>query len=88
MATMNISLPDQMKEWVDTCVESGRYASASDYVRDLVRKDHERIEATARLQKEIDKGRQSGISSKTPDEIFTEARARAIGALKARDDAA
>ncbi len=39
MATMNISLPDQMKRWVEECVQSGRYANASDYVRDLIRQD-------------------------------------------------
>ena len=88
MATMNISLPDQMKEWVDTRVEGGTYSSASDYVRDLVRKDQERTEAIARLQKEIDKGREGGISPLTLDEIFASAREGAIAALKTRDDAA
>jgi hypothetical protein len=33
MATMNISLPDQMKEWVDTQVANGRYANASDAIQ-------------------------------------------------------
>jgi len=42
MATMNISLPDQMKEWVEAQSESGRYSNASDYVRDLIRRDQER----------------------------------------------
>ncbi len=37
MATMNISLPDQMKAWVEEQVKSGRYANSSDYMRDLVR---------------------------------------------------
>ena len=39
MATMNISLPDQMKEWVEAQAESGRYSNASGYVRDLIRRD-------------------------------------------------
>jgi antitoxin ParD1/3/4 len=88
MATMNISLPDQMKEWVDTRVEGGTYSSASDYVRDLVRRDQERTEAIARLQREIDKGREGGISPLTLDEIFDHARENAVAALKARSDAA
>lgn len=88
MATMNISLPDQMKEWVDERIEDGSYASASDYVRDLVRRDHERNEAIAWLQREIDKGRNSPISTRTTEEIFANARARALAILKARDDAA
>lgn len=37
MATMNISLPDQMRDWVQGQIESGKYASSSDYVRDLIR---------------------------------------------------
>lgn len=39
MATLNISLPDQLREWVSTQIESGRYSSASDYLRDLIRND-------------------------------------------------
>ncbi len=44
MATMNISLPEQMKAWVEECVHSGRYANSSDYVRDLIRRDHLKLE--------------------------------------------
>lgn len=35
MATMNVSLPDQLKAWVEAQAETGRYSNASDYVRDL-----------------------------------------------------
>ena len=42
MATMNVSLPDQMKDWVEAQAKSGRYSNASDYVRDLIRRDQER----------------------------------------------
>ena len=45
MTTMNVSLPDAMKDWVEECVKSGRYANASDYVRDLIRRDQEKREA-------------------------------------------
>ena len=44
MATMNISLPDQMKSWVESRAETGRYSNASDYVRDLIRRDQQRAE--------------------------------------------
>ena len=37
MATMNISLPEKMGEWIDQQVASGRYANASDLMRDLIR---------------------------------------------------
>jgi antitoxin ParD1/3/4 len=39
MATMNVSVPDPMRDWVQSRIDSGRYASVSDYVRDLIRKD-------------------------------------------------
>ena len=60
MATMNISLPDQMKIWVEECVQSGRYANASDYVRDLIRKDHLKLE---KLRQALIEGEISGPSS-------------------------
>lgn len=39
MASMNISLPDPMRDYVQDRIDSGQYASASDYVRDLIRRD-------------------------------------------------
>jgi antitoxin ParD1/3/4 len=37
MATMNISLPDDMKDFVDEQVRSGGFMSSSEYIRDLIR---------------------------------------------------
>ena len=53
------------------------YDTTSDYVRDLIRRDQERAAAIAELQVLIDIGLASGISTKTVDEIFAEARATA-----------
>jgi antitoxin ParD1/3/4 len=39
MASMNISVPDLMREWVEQRISTGQYASVSDYVRDLIRRD-------------------------------------------------
>jgi len=39
MATMNVSLPDPMRDFVQHRIDSGQYASVSDYVRDLIRRD-------------------------------------------------
>ena len=60
MATMNVSLPQPMKAWVERQAEGGRYGNASDYVRDLIRKDQERKEAIAALQSAITEGLESG----------------------------
>lgn len=77
MATMNVSLPDQMKVWVETQAESGRYGNASDYIRDLIRRDQERRDAIAHIQRAIDIGLKSGVSSRSMDELLVEARRRA-----------
>lgn len=42
MQTMNVSLPEPMKEFVDRLVAGGRYSSASEYVRELIRADEKR----------------------------------------------
>jgi len=88
MATMNISLPDKMKAWIEEQVATGRYSNASDYVRTLLREEQERAEGIADLQALIDEGRGSGSSGKTLDQIFEESRARALADLKKRDAAA
>jgi len=82
MATMNVSLPDQMKEWVEEQVKTGRYGNSSDYVRDLVRKDQERAEAVEQFDRLIQEGLDSGISELTVEEVFAQARLRAEQGLK------
>lgn len=42
MTTMNISLPDALKAFVDQQVATRRYGSTSEYVRELIRRDLER----------------------------------------------
>lgn len=82
MATMNVSLPDKMKKWVEEQTAEGRYANSSDYFRDLVRRDQERVKALAWLQQEIDAGLASGISKRSPQELRAYARARADEAMR------
>jgi len=44
VATLNISMPDEMRAFIETRVNMGEYQSASDYLRDLIRHDHEETE--------------------------------------------
>lgn len=78
MATMNVSLPDAMKDWVERQTQTGRYGNSSDYVRDLIRRDQERAEKIANMQKLVDEARAGGLSNRTMDEILAEAR-RKVG---------
>ena len=70
MATMNVSLPDPMKHWVEQQAGSGRFSNASDYVRDLIRRDQERAGNLLEMQRLITAGIQSGISARPMEEIF------------------
>jgi len=76
MATMNVSLPDAMKDWVEGQAQTGRYSNASDYVRDLIRRDQERADKIAAMQRLIDEAEFSGPSTRTVEQIFAEAIAR------------
>ncbi|SMG63083.1 Putative addiction module antidote protein, CC2985 [methanotrophic bacterial endosymbiont of Bathymodiolus sp.] len=76
MATMNISVPDPMKDWVQSQVNTGAYANTSDYVRDLIRQDQESRNKIQQLQAAITKGLESGVSDKSFDEIIKAARNR------------
>ena len=81
MATMNVSLPDAMKAWVEERSRSGRYSNASDYVRDLIRRDQDRAAKIAEIQSLVDEALTSGEGQRTMDEIEAEALSR-IAALK------
>lgn len=73
MGTMNISLPDQLRDWVDGQVTSRGYGNTSEYVRELIRRDRER----ERLRSLLIDGAESAPGA-VADEVFFEGlRARA-----------
>ncbi|MGV0762259.1 type II toxin-antitoxin system ParD family antitoxin [Tistrella mobilis] len=45
MASMTVSMPETLREWVQQRIEAGQYASLSDYVRDLIHQDQIRTMA-------------------------------------------
>jgi len=75
---MNISLPDPMKRWVEGQTENGRYSNASDYVRDLIRRDQERMAEVAHMQFLADEARASGAGNETMADIRTRALKEAL----------
>jgi antitoxin ParD1/3/4 len=72
MATMNISLPEPLKRFVDAQVDSGSYGTSSEYVRMLIRREQER-EAFREL---ILEGARSGHGELVDDAYFDRLRAR------------
>ena len=81
MATMNVSLQDAMKAWVEGRAGTGLYSNASDYVRDLIRRDQERAQKIAALQRLVQEGEESGVSPSSAEDIRALARKR-VGALE------
>jgi len=65
MQSMNISLPDQLKQFVEVQVACGRYSSVSEYVRELIRADEKR-QAEERLEELLLRGLESPASVWTP----------------------
>lgn len=49
MSTMNISLPDTLKSFVDEQVSQRGYGTSSEYVRELIRKDQDRLQLRSLL---------------------------------------
>ena len=72
MTTMNVSLPDELKTFVDERVTHDGYGSTSEYVRDLIRCDRER----EHLRSLILEGVNSGLGPVADDEYFSSLRAR------------
>ncbi len=76
MATMNISLPDAMQRWVEQQAQSSHYSNASDYLRDLIRKDQDLAVKIANMQALVTEGLASGPGSRSMAELAEEARLR------------
>jgi antitoxin ParD1/3/4 len=83
MATMNISLSRQMKAWVEAQSKDGKYSNSSDYARDLIRREQVRKQKIAYVQKMVDDGIASGISTLTREELLQSARDQAAMSLNA-----
>lgn len=79
MATMNVSLPEAMKQWVEKQARSGRYSNTSDYVRDLIRRDQDQAMKIAHMQALVTEGLESGTGKRTMEELRETAREKATG---------
>lgn len=82
MATMNISLPDELKAWVESEVATGRYGNSSDVVRDLIRKAQVREEKIANMRRLVAEARVGGVSERSFEEIIAVARAKHLAREK------
>jgi antitoxin ParD1/3/4 len=72
MATMNISLPEVLKDFVDSQVDKRGYGTSSEYVRELIRKDQDAEELRAILLK----GAKSPVVGMMDEAFFESMRQR------------
>jgi len=79
MSTMNISLPDALKSFVDEQVSQRGYGTSSEYVRELIRKDQDRL----RLRSLLLAGAASAPAAPADASYFEGLRNRARKAAKA-----
>lgn len=73
MATMNISLPDELRAFADEQVSAHLFASSSEYVRELIRRDRDNV----RLRDAVTEGMRSGEGREMDAAYFDRLRARA-----------
>jgi len=75
MATMNISLPDELKSFIDSQVTEHGYGSTSEYLRDLIRKQRD----VEQLRQKLLEGASSPVVGVMDDAWFETLRNRARG---------
>jgi len=83
MTSLNISLPESLREYVESRVESGGFSTASEYLRDLIRADQQREQKLAQLCQDI----QVGIDQLDRGQ-YTEYDSKSLGRLAAEVQAA
>jgi antitoxin ParD1/3/4 len=82
MESMNISLPEPLKEYVDRQIAGGRYSSVSEYVRELIREDEKRA-AQERREALLIEGLE-GEETEMTNADWRDIRNQAIAKVKAR----
>lgn len=77
MATVTVSLPDPMKDWIEAQAKNGQFSGVSDYIRDLVRRDQSRKDHHEALIQALVEGEESGPAREWGrEELIKEARQR------------
>lgn len=76
MVKKSITITDQQDRWIKAQMATGNYATDSEVVREALRQKQERDAEIEAIRAALIEGEQSGISDRTPEEIFAAARER------------
>jgi antitoxin ParD1/3/4 len=77
MTTLNISLPESMRDFISEQVAKGGYSTASEYIRHLIRQEIERVTKT-QLETLLLEGLDSGESIEITDEWWEQKRTELV----------
>ena len=77
MTTLNISLPESMREFISEQVAKGGYSTTSEYIRHLIRQELERV-AKIQLETLLLEGLDSGESIEITDEWWEQKRSELV----------
>jgi antitoxin ParD1/3/4 len=77
MARQTITVHEPNDLWMKEKVQANEYASKSELINDLIRRQRELEEERSWLRNELRKGEDSGTSNKSMEEILEEAKNRA-----------
>lgn len=72
MVKKSITVTDQQNKWIQSQLSVGKYASDSELLRDLIRKEQARTDEIAALRQALLLGEKSGISNRKPADIMAE----------------
>jgi antitoxin ParD1/3/4 len=81
MTTVNISLPDSMRDFINEQVAKCGYSTTSEYIRHLIRQDLEKV-AQARLETLLLEGLDSGEAIEITDEWWQQKRTQLLERLR------
>ena len=72
MVKKSITVTDQQNEWIQYQLSVGKYASDSELLRDLIRKEQARSDELSAIRQALLVGEKSGLSKRKPAEIMAE----------------
>ena len=76
MSSMSVSISDQLRGFIKSRVESGDYHNESEYIRDLIRKDREKLSEEQQLLNLLRQSEQSGISTHNVPDLMQNVKER------------
>ena len=83
MKSMNISLPESMRTYVEEQIKTGDYGTASEYIRDLIRRDRAQKKQD-RLESLVLEGLNSGEASPMTEADWADIRAEVRARIEKR----